>query len=259
MKALPIANFRLQARKERATQIGNRQLEMIKERVMNARTGFSVATFIVIALMSVSVAAQEIKPLAPFTSVELQGGGKVFISTGASQRVTLRKGNSTYTKVRMADRDRLVVENCQMRCPRGYQMEIEIIIPGLAGISVANGGLTQSRGHFPPQAAIGVAVTSGGTIDIRSMTINSVTAAVSEGGRIFVKPQTAMVASVFEGGAITYWGDAQVTSSIQRGGVVTRGSADEADKPVSDLDDSVPALPAVPPVPPVQRVRNPRR
>jgi hypothetical protein len=48
-------------------------------------------------------------------------------------------------------------------------------------------------------------------------------------------PRIALFASVVNGGQITYWGDARLESSVRRGGVVTKGTADEADKPLSEL------------------------
>ena len=218
---------------------------------------FVVASLIVLACMSASL-AQQVSSLAPFTSIELRGGGKVFFSHGAGQRVTLLKGSSDLTRVAVSE-GKLIIENCRLKCPRGYQLEIEIVAPNISGISVSNGGLLQSRGDFPPRAAISAAVDNGGTIDIRTMNISQVAAAVNNGGRILVKPQTGMVASVVDGGAVTYWGNARVTTSIQRGGVVERGSAQDLDKPMVDSPTSVPALPAVPSVHTIRPVRNQRK
>jgi hypothetical protein len=208
--------------------------------------------------MAAPASAQTVVPLAPFRSVELRDGGKAILHHGPVQRVTLLKGSPDYTLVTIAGGDRLVIDKCRNDCPRGYELEIEIVTPGIAGISIAHGGTIASRGNFPRQAEIRVAVSNGGTIDVRSMTVDSVNASVDQGGRIFTKPQSAMSASVRQGGIITYWGDAQVKSSVQHGGVVTKGSADEADKPLSDFGHSFPSVPPSPitPLRPIQPVRN---
>ena len=208
--------------------------------------------------MSVPIVVQKVVPLTSFSSVELHDGGKAILHHGPTQRVTLLKGSLDYTRVTIADGGRLVINRCKTECPRGYDLEIEIVTPDIARISVADGGTIQSRGSFPRQAEIGVAVNDGGTIDIRSMAVDSVTASVHSGGRIFTRPQTAMFASVVDGGVITYWGDARVSKSIKGGGVVSRGTTVEADQPISELSPPLPSVPPIPPLP-VQPHRNPRR
>ena len=209
--------------------------------------------------MPAMVAAQTVVPFRPFSSVELRGGGKAILRYGPTQRVTLLKGSPDYTRVTIEDGGRLVIDNCKRQCPRGYDLQIEIVTPDIARISVADGGTIESRGSFPRQAEIGLAVRDGGTIDIRSMAVDSVTASVDEGGRIFTRPQTVMFARVVNGGNITYWGDARVKSSVQGGGGVTRGTAAEADKPTSELSPSLPSLSPIPALHPIQPLRNPRR
>jgi len=204
------------------------------------------------------VAPQGEVSLAPFKSVELRAGGTVVLRHGLSQRVTLLQGNLDFTQVTVADAGRLVIDKCKTKCPRGYKLEIEIVTPDIAGLSVTDGGSIQSRGNFPRQPAIGVAVSQGGTIDIRSIEADSVTASIVQGGRILISAQNALSASVVDGGIITYWGDARVVSSIQRGGDVTRGSAAEANQPLAELGSLFTATPAVPAIPKIPRPCNPR-
>jgi hypothetical protein len=208
--------------------------------------------------MSVPVVAQTVAPLATFSSVEMRGGGKAILRHGPAQRVTLLKGSPHYTSVTIAPGSHLDIEKCKRKCPRGYDLEIEIVTPVIARISVANGSTMQSRGGFPRQAEIGVAVSNGGTIDIRSMAVERVTASVDQGGRIFTIPQVALFASVMDGGNITYWGDARVQRSVQHGGVVTQGTAAEADKPLSELSPPHPSTPPIPELPPIHMSRNHR-
>jgi hypothetical protein len=93
---------------------------------------------------------------------------------------------------------------------------------------------------FPRQDELAVAVSHGGTIDVRSMVADTVTASVNQGGRILTVPQAWLFARVTQGGVITYWGDGQVKQSIEHGGVVTKGGADEINLPLSDVDPSLP-------------------
>jgi hypothetical protein len=202
----------------------------------------------------VQVGARTVVRLAPFTAVELSNGTHVILRYGPSQRVTFLRGSPDYTRLSVAAGGRLVIHKCATRCPRGYRPEIEIVTPTIARISVANGGLLQALGNFPRQPGVGVAVSHGGTIDIRSMPVESVTAAVEQGGRIFTMPQRALVASVSQGGNITYWAPAQMqlVSSVNHGGVVTKGTAADAYKPLSELSPSIPSLPHIRPAPPIR-------
>jgi putative autotransporter adhesin-like protein len=202
------------------------------------------------------VVAQKVVPLTPFSSVELRSGGKAILHHGPTQRVTLVKGSLDYTHVTIGDGGRLVIDSCKSQCPREYDLEIEIVTPDATRISVADGGTIQSSGSFPRQAEITVAVNEGGSIDIRSMAVNSVTASVYSGGRIFTRPQAAMFASVVDGGIITYWGDARIRKSIKGGGVVTRGTAAEAGQPLSELSPPLPSVPPIPALPPIQPLSN---
>jgi hypothetical protein len=114
-----------------------------------------------------------------------------------------------------------------------------------------DGGTIRSIGGFPRQAEVAVAVEDGGTIDLRSMTIDAVSARVRDGGRIFTKPQKTLVANIARGGAVTYWGSPRVRSSVEQGGVIARGAAADADRPIEELGPAILDLPPVPPVPPV--------
>jgi beta-lactamase regulating signal transducer with metallopeptidase domain len=194
---------------------------------------------------------------ASFTSVELRNGGKVKLIHGQSQRVTLLKGNPEQSSITMREDGRLVIDRCKKHCPRGHDLEVEVVTPGLTAIAVAQGGEIQSRGDFPPESHIGVTVSQGGTIDIRSMAVASITASVNSGGRIFAKPGTDLSATIEQGGVITYWGDAVVKSAVRHGGVVARGAASDADKSLVELGpELLPPIPPVPPVPAVQPISD---
>lgn len=208
------------------------------------------------ALAMPSSTAQTI-PLSTFDSVELRNGGKVILRHGPTPQVTLLRGSRDYTSV-TSQGGSLVINKCKSRCPRGYELSVEIVTPHIVRVSITDGGTIESRGNFA-QSEIAASVTSGGTIDIRTIRVDRVNASVSEGGRIFTRPQASMFATVMNGGNITYWGNAQVQSSIDGGGVVTKGDADEADKPLSELisfQESPPPAPPVPAVPPIPSTRN---
>lgn len=202
------------------------------------------------------VIAQTVVRLAPFRSLTLRNGGEVILRHGSTQRVTLLVGSTSHTGITIADGGRLVIDGCLSGSPKGYRPSIEIMTPDIVDVMVMDGGTIRSRGSFPRQEELGVAVGDGGTIDLRSMTVDFVAAAVHDGGRIFTKPQSALAANIARGGVITYWGNPRVTSSVEDGGAVTRGAAGEADKPLSELGPGMDAQPPVPPVPPVSPIRR---
>lgn len=202
------------------------------------------------------VTAQTVIPVAPFHSVELRSGVEAILRHGPKQRVTLLKGSTDCSEITITDGGRLVIDKYKGRCPRGYELEIEIVTPDIAEILVADGGRIQSRSSFPRQAQITTTVRNGGTIDIRSMVPDRVTASVEEGGAIFMMPQIALSARVVNGGQITYWGDARVESSVRNGGAINKGTAAEADKPLSELSPPLAPPPPVPPLRPIQPIRN---
>lgn len=195
----------------------------------------------------VSMEPQQAVSLAPFTSVELNGV-KAVLHYGSPQRVTLLKGSGDISLITVTQ-ERLVIDKCRDKCPRGYELQVEIVTPLINAIAVANGGVIESQGDFPLQTAMSLAVSHGGTVDARTISANNITAAVAQGGTILANPQMTMVASVSNGGVITYWGNPQVTSSTQHGGVVTKGAAIDLDKPLSDVEAPVSCPPNHPPPP----------
>lgn len=220
-----------------------------------------ISSLLTVAVLSTVVvlssgAAPAVIPVEQFRSVELQGGGNVIVRHGKTQRVTMLEGSLRYSRVRLAGGQRLVIDKCVTECPRGYQMQIEVITPELSAVSVSNGGTVQSRGTFPAQAAIEAGVAQGGTIDIRSIPADAVEASVDSGGRIFTHPRKTLTGTVVSGGAITYWGNARVEQSVRNGGFVARGAAADAGKPLSELNPPLLDVPPIPPVPPIRPVRN---
>ena len=197
--------------------------------------------------------AAPVIPVGKFRSVELRNGGEVTVRHSSTQRVTLIKGDTDRSSVTL-DGDRLVIDRCPDRCPKGYELAVEILTPNLDEVTVMDGGVIESRGSFPRQEELRVTVADGGIIDLRAMTIDRVDAAVREGGRILTKPRETLVAEIARGGVVTYWGNPRVTSSIEDGGAVSRGAAADATKPLHEFGPRMPALPPMPPVPPVPPV-----
>jgi D-alanyl-D-alanine carboxypeptidase len=175
-----------------------------------------------------------------FNSIHVPGNGHVILRPATTQRVRFVKGSLDYTGVTVTDRGLLVIDKCHRKCPPNYQLEIEIGLPGVTKLSVADGGWIRSEGRFSRQQDIAIEVSNGGTIDIRSMPADRVTASIDQGGQIRTVAGISLSATVSHGGVITYWGNARVTRSIDDGGSVERGTAADMTAPPVDDGTTVP-------------------
>lgn len=170
------------------------------------------------------LALAAIIPVGTFRSVEVHHGGRVIVRHGAVQRVSMIKGDRQFTRIRIVDGDRLVIDRTDGKCPRDYEVEIEVVTPHVERVVASNGAWLQAVGHFPAQASIEVDLEQGGTIDIRAIAADNVEASVFSGGRILTTARETLDASVDSGGVITYWGEARsVKKSVHDGGMVRRG------------------------------------
>ncbi|MGE5563522.1 MAG: GIN domain-containing protein [Bacillota bacterium] len=167
--------------------------------------------------------AAEAIPTPHFRSVRLIGGGDVEIVPGPVQRVTLINGSTELTHFQVRRYDQLEIStSCYARCPQHYNLRIRIESPTVPDVSVHAGGTIVASRGFAPQQEVAAAISAGGTIDLRAVAGDTVSAAVNAGGDIFVHPRVALNAAVTAGGDIHYIGDPQVSSAITAGGDVRR-------------------------------------
>lgn len=196
-----------------------------------------------LAVAAVPAAAAEVVPVPEFRSIQLRGGGSVIVRPGPAQRVTIVNGSSHFTSFRV-DRDgQLEIDACNERCPRQYDLTIEVRYPTVLPLGVKGGGeITVERGFGPQrEIALGVGgggridvrslaagkvaagVTGGGLIDLRSVDAGSVAVGVNGGGKVMVGRSKTLAAGVSGGGEVIYAGNPQVTTAINGGGNVRRG------------------------------------
>ncbi len=179
-----------------------------------------------VAVLAAAMALAQPVAVAPFKSVESRNGAHVTVRYGQAQSVRVLEGAP---RVSVDANGRLLIDN-HGRSHRS-RTRIEIVTPSLGGLSVQQGGRLTVESGFPRHGAIAAAVSNGGSLDLRRLPVDQVSAAVSQGGMIAVRPQRRLDAAVSQGGNITYWGDPQVNRAIQGGGVVQRGRADDTDRP----------------------------
>jgi len=155
-----------------------------------------------------------------FESVELNGGGHVVLRHGATERVTLLAGSTQYTRIRIEDGDKLVIDACNSDCPNRYDLEIEIVTPDIRGVAIEGGGHIETAGGFPAQNAIAADIEGGGHIDLGKIDAKTANAAVHGGGHILIHADSTLNAAVEGGGSIRYTGNPQVMSAVNGGGSV---------------------------------------
>lgn len=174
------------------------------------------------ALLAGAASAQTAVPFGHFESVELRGGGHVVLHRGDAQRVSVIKGSTQFTSFHIEDGNQLVIDACNDHCPAHYDLEIDIATPNIHGVAVQGGGSIVGKPGFPAQDSIAAAVKEGGAIDLRAIDARSVTAAVSGGGQIAVRPGKSLIGAINGGGEIRYSGHPNVTSAVNGGGEITR-------------------------------------
>lgn len=190
----------------------------------------TIAFFLPLALLPLSVStptpasAAELVQVPAFESVQLRGGGSIVVRRGPVQRVTIVNGSSAYTRMSVDHRGQLTIDACNERCPRQYNLQIEIQSPDAPDAAISGGGSISFAPGFSAQGDISIAINGGGQIDARAVPAANVSAAVNGGGRILSGASRNLSAAVSGGGEVRYAGSPQVSSAVNGGGSVRRGN-----------------------------------
>ena len=181
---------------------------------------------LILAATTLAIAAPassaETVAVPAFRSVELAGGGEVLVRPGAAQRVTIVNGSTSYTRIVVDKQGKLRIDACSSHCPRNYSLKIVIESPNVPPLAIHGGGDITASAGFASQGQLAVAIHGGGTIDARNVSSDHVSAAVSGGGNIKVRPLSSLSAAIRGGGEIAYSGNPSVSSAVTGGGALTR-------------------------------------
>lgn len=139
---------------------------------------------------------------------------------GTAERVTLLRGSTQYTRIRVEDGRSLQIDACNDECPPQYDLEIEIVMPHVMAAAIEGGGNIEAASGFPAQDSLNAAVHGGGTLDLRALDAHTATAAVDGGGHIHIRTDGHLMAAVNGGGSIGHSGSGEVTSAVNGGGSV---------------------------------------
>lgn len=159
-----------------------------------------------------------------FTGLHVRGSANVSLVHGPASKVRLLRGNHQSTKMIIRE-GRLEIEACTSLCEK-YEPEIEIVTPRLDEVTAQDGAAIQSKGEFPGQSSLAMAIKGGGLIRMSGIEAARVTATVNGGGTIKTSVKDALKAVITGDGSIIYWGDPSVTSSLAGKGVIVRADDD---------------------------------
>jgi hypothetical protein len=204
-----------------------------------SRDSSRIAAIAILCVASLELAtparAAETVSVPAFKGVEVRNGAHVTLRHGDKRRVTVIQGSTTVSEIRVDEDHSLNIDRCPDGCSSDYKLEVEIVAPEISALAVADGGWLRCAGSFPSQDDLAAAVASGGTLDVRSMSVDAVAAAIEHGGRILTEPRETLTAAIAQGGAIIYWGRPAVQSAIQHGGVVSRGRQADRTRPFEQV------------------------
>lgn len=176
-----------------------------------------------LAVAAVPAVAAEVVPVPAFKSVQLRGGGSVVVRPGP-QSVTIVAGSTQFTSLRVDHRGQLRIDACNERCPRNYDLRIEIRSPQVPDLAINGGGSIAAAPGFAPQGQLSAAISGGGQIDVRAVAASNVSAAVNGGGEVLTGSSSSLSAAVNGGGEVRYAGTPHVSSVVNGGGRVVRGN-----------------------------------
>ena len=114
--------------------------------------------FALAALASSTALAEQTISVPPFRSIELHGGGEATLRHGDRQRVVVIKGDPGVAEIRVTRDGTLKLSPCDSDkhwCWGNHELEVQVITPAIAAISVHGGGDLNAEGRFPRQPNLG--------------------------------------------------------------------------------------------------------
>lgn len=188
-----------------------------------ARTALAALLLAAPAALAAPALAEQTISVAPFRAIEVHGGGHVVLSHGDVQRVTLIRGDAKIADIHVDGDGTLMLAPCSGMCWGNHPLEVEVVTPAIAGLSVHGGGEIDAHSGFGAQPKLALEAHGGGEIDARAIAATDVSAEVHGGGEVELTAEKTLNADVHGGGAVRYWGHPSVNSEIHGGGSVKGG------------------------------------
>jgi hypothetical protein len=186
------------------------------------------------------VAATQTRDLPSFESVELAGANNVVIRVGGEQSVVIKADDNLLERVTTeVQSGTLVIDNAPGGFTTKSPMSVEVDVPTLNALTLSGSGNIVVTGveaesldaNLPGSgtltgsgtaAQLDVDVAGSGVVQFTGLVAQTVRAAVSGAGSVFINATGSLDASVSGSGAILYAGDPQdVTRSVTGTGAIT--------------------------------------
>ena len=179
------------------------------------------------ALATVGAQADTNVPVGQFHSVSIEGMGHVTFVHGAQQRVVLKRGDTSNTKIYVKDGD-LVFKSCpgngwfgwNSSCPSGYELEVEVTTPALSGVEIDGSGKFDTNGPFPQQPKLAIEINGSGNVDLSGMPANSSDVAIHGSGKVRTTAQDKLDVEIAGSGSVVYGGNPHISQTIMGSGEV---------------------------------------
>jgi hypothetical protein len=179
------------------------------------------------ALATVSAQADTTVAVGPFHSVSIEGMGHVTFVHGGQQRVVLKRGDTSNTKIYVKDGD-LVFKSCpgngwfgwNSSCPSGYELEVEVTTPALSGVEIDGSGKFDTSGPFPQQPKLAIEINGSGNVDLSGMPAGSSDVAIHGSGKVRTTAQDKLDVEIAGSGSVVYGGNPHISQTIMGSGEV---------------------------------------
>lgn len=176
-------------------------------------------------LLSPALAGTDI-PVVPFSGINAHGGAHVTLHHGATQRVTVLKGDMKVARITIVNGNTLDIDPCpdNFSCVmHRNDLDVDIVSPHVENIEVHGGALLRAEGTFPKQETLNLEAHGGARLDAKAITAEKVNAEAHGGGSIHTAVISTLAAEAHGGGVIRYAGNpTHLASKMHGGGVVTQ-------------------------------------
>jgi hypothetical protein len=187
-------------------------------RILIVLAAVSASTVAVATALATPAMAQQTVPLPQFDSVGLHGSGSVTIRRGPQQQVIIREGDATTSEFRVKQGGSLEIDSCRNSCPANYRLSVEIVMPDVEDLAISGSGRISVEPGFAGSANRSFAINGSGEINARSLSANSMHAAINGSGRIRTGNVEHIQAAISGSGRIGYVGKPHVQSAVSGSG-----------------------------------------
>jgi|SRR6185312_1968909 hypothetical protein len=179
------------------------------------------------ALCVTGASADTSVSVGQFHSVTIEGMGHVTFVRGAQQRVVLKQGDTNNTQIYVKDGE-LVFKSCPGKgwfgwsnsCPMGYDLQVEVTTPGLAGVEIDGSGKFDTNGAFPQQPKLAIEINGSGNVDLSGMPASSSDVAIHGSGKVRTTAHDRLDVEIAGSGTVIYDGAPHISQTIMGSGVV---------------------------------------